>query len=374
VLSRYRTSADGEHAVAGRVYTRDEHAVVREQIDRDAVAVVGRLQRAGYEAYVVGGAIRDLVTGRQPKDFDIATSALPRQVTQLFSRARIIGKRFKLVHVPTGRKGFFEVSTFRGPGTDGNNHYGTMIEDVFRRDFTVNGLYYCPRRQQIIDYVNGFSDLTARRLRTIGDPELAFVEDPVRMLRAIKYSAFLNVRVPERYRKLIRRHAMLLGKCAAGRLSEELRKLLSSGNASDILLDCARTGLLAALLPAVDRQVRPRRQDPLISELARIEQTVPIGESVRLRAMTALAATVNRAGGDTTLRGVKLAFAPLMITNDDAHAILQALSRNNQYGQRAGYRVVGSVRRRVENMKPDSDGLDGDNLKPIRHSRRNRSL
>ena len=328
-------SADGEHAVTARVYTRDEHRIDRERFDRDALAVVGRLTRAGHEAYVVGGAIRDLITGRTPKDFDIVTSARPRMVTRLFSRARIIGRRFKLVHVPAGRQGILEVSTFRGPGTgepgtggpgaDGDNHYGTMAEDALRRDFTVNGLYYCPRRQQIIDYVGGFRDLTAGRLRTIGDPEQAFVDDPVRMLRAIKYAAFLGVRVPEGYRRLIRRHAGLLAKCPTGRLSEELRKMLASGNGSEIVFDCARLGLLAAMLPAVAGCVRPRRQDPLIVELARIERTAPSGEEVRRRAMAALAAAVNGTGGEPTLRGVKQAFTPLAITNDDARSILASL-------------------------------------------------
>lgn len=337
MLRRYRTSADGEHAVAARVYTRDEHGIDRDQFDRDALAVVGRLQRAGHEAYVVGGAIRDLTTGRSPKDFDVATSARPRMVTRLFSRARIIGRRFKLVHVPAGRQGIVEVSTFRGPatggtgtdtgrmGTDGDNHYGTMAEDALRRDFTVNGLYYCPRRQQIIDYVGGFRDLTAGRLRTIGDPEQSFVDDPVRMLRAIKYAAFLDVRVPEQYRRLIRRHARLLGECPTGRLGEELRKLLASGNGSAIVLDCARLGLLGAMLPAVAGSVRPRRQDPLIVELARIERSAPAGEEVRRRAMAAMAAAVNGTGSAATMSGVKEAFAPLVITNDDARAVVAFL-------------------------------------------------
>ncbi len=325
MLSRYRTSADGDHAVAARVYTRDEHDIERDHFGRDALAVIGRLQRAGHEAYVVGGAIRDLLTGRSPKDIDVATSARPRTVTRLFSRARIIGRRFKLVHVPAGRSGILEVSTFRGPGAHGNNHYGTLAEDALRRDFTVNGLYYCPQRQQIVDYVDGLRDLSARRLRTIGDAEPAFVDDPVRMLRAVKYAVFLGVRVPEQYRRLIRRHAALLGRCPAGRLSEELRKLLASGNGSDILLDCARLGLLTELLPAVAGRVRPRRQDPLIAELARIERTSPDGDEVRLRAMAALAAAVNGDGGQHSLRGVKQAFAPLTITNDDARSIVDAL-------------------------------------------------
>lgn len=325
MLSRYRTSADGEHNVAASVYTRDEHGLNRVHVDRDALAVISCLQRAGHEAYVVGGAIRDLLTGRVPKDFDITTSARPRAVTRLFSRARIIGRRFKLVHVPAGRGGVLEVSTFRGAGSDGNNHYGTMAEDALRRDFTINGLYYCPRRQQIIDYVEGLRDVIARRIRTISDPEQAFVEDPVRMLRAVKYASFLGVRVPESYRRLIRRHAGMLGACPIGRLSEELRKVLSSGNGSDILLRCTRLGLLSELLPAVADRVRPRRQELLFDELARVECAAPDGEAVRLRSMAALAAAVGGSGVHT-LSSIKQTFAPLVITNDDARAVAAALN------------------------------------------------
>lgn len=326
MLSRYRASADGEHSVAASVYTRDEHGLDRAHFDRDALMVVGRLQRAGHDAYVVGGAIRDLLTGRDPKDFDIATSARPRAVTRLFSRSRIIGRRFKLVHVPGGRAGILEVSTFRGIGADGNNHYGTMAEDVLRRDFTVNGLYYCPRRQQIIDYVGGMRDVSARRILTIGDPEEVFVEDPVRMLRAVKYASFLGVRVPESYQRLIRRNAGRLGGCSVGRLSEELRKLLSSGSGSDILLRCARLGLLAELLPSAAERVRPRRQDPLFIELRRIESDVLDGETTRLRSMAVLALTVGGSEGSHTLRSIKQAFAPLVITNDDARVVSSVLA------------------------------------------------
>ena len=374
MLSRYRTSDDGEHNVAASVYTRDEHGIDRDHFDRDALAAVGRLQRAGHEAYVVGGAIRDLLTGRTPKDFDIATSARPRAVTRLFTRARIIGRRFKLVHVPAGRGGILEVSTFRASGTDGDNHYGTMAEDALRRDFTVNGLYYCPRRQQIIDYVGGLRDVTARRIRTIGDPEQAFVEDPVRMLRAVKYASFLDVRIPEPYRRLIRQHAGLLGACPTGRLSEELRKVLSSGNASDILLRCARLELLAELLPAVAARVRPRRQEPLFAELARIEHAAPDGEAVRLRSMAALAVAVGGNGGQHTLRSVKQMFSPLVITNDDARSVVDALGgdqdgRNTGPGRRVS--GVGGVGRPAA----PRDGEDGRNAprRRRRSGRRRRS-
>lgn len=338
MLSRYRTSTDGNHSVAAEVYTRDEHGLDHADFDRDALMVVKRLQRAGHDAYVVGGAIRDLLTGRVPKDFDIATSARPRSVTRLFSRARIIGRRFKLVHVRAGRGSILEVSTFRGFSTEGNNHYGTMPEDVLRRDFTINGLYYCPRRQQIIDYVGGLIDITARRIRTIGNPEEAFVEDPVRMLRAVKYASFLSIRVPEPYRRLIRRHSRRLGSCPTGRLSEELRKVLSSGNGSDILLRCLRLGLLSELLPAVASRVHSRRQDPLFTELQRIERNSPEREEVRLQSMAALSLAVGGIDGGYSLRSVKQAFAPLVITNDDARAVVDAISSGpstSRYGTRA---------------------------------------
>ncbi len=168
----------------------------RRRLDRGGTEIVRRLQEAGFEAYFVGGCVRDLLLGRQPKDFDIATSARPNQVRRLFRRSRIIGRRFRLAHVYSGRE-VFEVATFRRVPPEleegevqmirEDNTFGTAAEDARRRDFTVNALFLDPVEGEIVDWVGGFEDLAARRLRSIGDPRLRFREDPVRILRLLKF-------------------------------------------------------------------------------------------------------------------------------------------------------------------------------------------
>ena len=248
VLKRYRRTADGAPRVTANVYLLAEHGIGSAAIDAGAVGICQRLARAGHESYVVGGALRDLLTGRSPKDFDIATSARPRQVAGLFRGARIIGRRFKLAHVPSGAR-VFEVATFRGPDRTTANRYGTMDQDAFRRDFTFNALYYAPRSERLIDYVGGFEDIKRRALHTVGTPEGSFIEDPVRMIRAVKYARLAGFTMERRYRALISRHAGRLAECSAERLTEELVKILSCGRAAAILDFAHRLGLFAVLLP-----------------------------------------------------------------------------------------------------------------------------
>jgi len=179
-----------------KIYRADAHAVRREQVPRGARAVTEKLQEAGYMAFVVGGAVRDLLLGLTPKDFDIATNATPEQVKPLFRRAFIIGRRFRLVHVHVGAE-VLEVSTFRAAQTGedatdehgrllSDNVYGSQAQDAARRDFTINALYFDPATEEIWDYVGGVPDVRARRLKLIGPPVTRFREDPVRMLRAVR--------------------------------------------------------------------------------------------------------------------------------------------------------------------------------------------
>jgi len=248
VLKRYRRTAEGAPRATANVYLLAEHGIGSTAIDAGAVGICQRLSRAGHETYIVGGALRDLLTARDPKDFDIATSARPRQVAGLFRGARIIGRRFKLVHVPSGRR-VFEVATFRGPDRTTANRYGTMDQDAFRRDFTFNALYYAPRSERLIDYVGGFEDIRRRALHTVGAPEGSFIEDPVRMIRAVKYARLAGFSMERRYRVLVSRHAGRLAECSAERLTEELAKILSCGRAAPILDFAHRLGLFAVLLP-----------------------------------------------------------------------------------------------------------------------------
>jgi len=221
-----------------------DHGITRERISNAALQVTDRLQQAGYKAYIVGGAPRDLLLGVTPKDFDVGTDATPEQVRSLFRRARLIGRRFRLAHVRFGRE-IIEVATFRGTGEGGDrsvedggrvlrdNVFGSEAEDAIRRDFTVNALMFDPSSGVLRDHVGGFEDLRARRLRLIGDPETRYREDPVRMLRAVRFQTKLGLTLDGDTDRLIGELGGLLADIPPARLLDELLKLLLGGNAHD---------------------------------------------------------------------------------------------------------------------------------------------
>ncbi|MCC7546255.1 MAG: polynucleotide adenylyltransferase PcnB [Burkholderiales bacterium] len=241
------------------------HGVAAERISPCAGKVVAGLQEAGYSAFVVGGAVRDLLVDLEPKDYDVATSATPEQVKAVFRRSRIIGRRFRLVHVMCGQD-TVEVSTFRGSvnGEGGgqmhdehgrilrDNVFGTQAEDALRRDFTINALFYDPRSQEILDYCGGFDDLRKRVIRMIGVPDQRYREDPVRMLRAVRLAAKVGGHVEPRTREPIRELAPLLQNVPPARLFEEMLKLLLSGHATECLLQLRNEGLHHGVLPMLD--------------------------------------------------------------------------------------------------------------------------
>lgn len=249
---------------------RKQHGIARNQVSGNALKVTLTLQQAGYSAYIVGGAIRDLLLGIKPKDFDIATNAMPEQVKTLFRRSRIIGRRFRLVHVPFGDE-IVEVSTFRAnfsadneSGATLSNHadshgrllqdniFGSQEEDVLRRDFTMNALLYNPATEEILDYLNGYQDIQAKRLRIIGNPEQRYREDPVRMLRAVRLAAKLNVQLDDVTASPIGDLAPLLKNVPSARLFDETLKLLLSGHSLACLIDLRKRGLHHGLLPILD--------------------------------------------------------------------------------------------------------------------------
>jgi poly(A) polymerase len=254
---RYGTTPEGKVVRKAEIYTPEEHGIEARRIDPDARRIIDRLRRAGFKAYVVGGAVRDLLTGLDPKDFDIATDATPRKLRRVFPSARLIGKRFRIVHIYMQRDGqrkIFEVTTFRARDSEGdNNLYGSLEEDVWRRDFTMNALYYCPVEGLLIDFVGGYRDIREGRLRTPLPTEASFLEDPVRMLRGVKYAQIAGVQLPRPMAALIRKHRLQLGSCSAARLTEEAYKILASGSSAPILASAFRLRLLEGLLPAFDR-------------------------------------------------------------------------------------------------------------------------
>jgi len=231
------------------------------RLDDNAARVVSRLTKAGYEAYLVGGCVRDLLVGRRPKDFDVATSALPEQVRGLFKNSRIIGRRFRLVHVLFGGGQVIETATFRrspppltGDEDEGllirsDNVFGDAHEDALRRDFTINALFYDIDGQRVLDWTQGMHDIESKTVRTIGEPRVRFQEDPIRILRAIKFAARLDFGLdPDLYDAAVECRGAL-AMAARPRLSEEILRLLRGGAAHRSIWLCYEMGMLDVLLP-----------------------------------------------------------------------------------------------------------------------------
>ncbi|MFN9389130.1 MAG: polynucleotide adenylyltransferase PcnB [Betaproteobacteria bacterium] len=270
------------------------HGLTRERISRCARRTCEGLQEAGYEAYVVGGAVRDLLLDLEPKDLDVATDATPEQVHAVFRRSRIIGRRFRLVHVLCGQE-MVETSTFRAPHSDDATHqvkdehgrllrdnaFGTQQEDALRRDFTVNALYYNPATEEILDFVDGMKDLEARRLRIIGEARSRYREDPVRMLRAVRLAAKLRMDLDPGTRAPIPEMAELVQNVPGARLFEEMLKLLLSGHAVACIRQLRAEGLHHGLLPMLDVILeQPMGERFVMLALARTDERVRADKTV----------------------------------------------------------------------------------------------
>src|SRR5688500_2489876 len=262
--------------IALRIIPRDQHTISRRDISPNALRVLYRLREGGHEAYLVGGAVRDLLVGGHPKDFDVATSATPEEVKHLFRHCRLIGRRFRRADVVSGRE-IIEVATFRANTDDGSgdrelheggrllrdNVYGNIEEDAVRRDFTANALYYAIEDFSVRDYTGGFEDVQARVLKLIGDPEQRYREDPVRMLRAVRLAAKLDFSIEPATAEPIDRLAPLLKESAPARLFEESLKLFLSGHAVASFEGLERHGLLPALLPETAAALKSNRSGAL---------------------------------------------------------------------------------------------------------------
>ncbi|WP_416203182.1 polynucleotide adenylyltransferase PcnB [Xanthomonas euvesicatoria] len=258
-----------------RVIPRDQHTISRKDISPNALRVLYRLRESGFGAYLVGGAVRDLLVSGHPKDFDVATDATPEEVKALFRNCRLIGRRFRLAHVVFGRE-IIEVATFRANVDDGSgdreldngrlvrdNVYGTIEDDAIRRDFTCNALYYAIEDFSVRDYCGGFEDVQARLMKLIGDPELRYQEDPVRMLRAVRLAAKLNFDIEAGTAEPIPRLAGLLSEAAPARLFEEILKLFLSGHGVASFEGLERYGLLGVLFPESAAALKSNRSGAL---------------------------------------------------------------------------------------------------------------
>ncbi len=285
-----------------RTVPKEQHGIGREAISQGSRKVCEMLHSHGYQAYVVGGAVRDLLLGLRPKDFDVATDAYPEEVHKVFRRSRLIGRRFKLVHVMFGEE-TVEVSTFRAraetekhggdrfPERDHvvdehgrvvrDNTYGTREDDAIRRDFTINALYYDPASETLLDYHNGLRDLQRKSVRIIGDARARYREDPLRMLRAVRFAAKAGFSIDERTRKPIRELAHLLENVPPSRVYEEMQKLLLSGHAATGLRQLRSEGLHHGLLPLLDVIIeQPMGERFVTLALEQTDSRVRSGKSV----------------------------------------------------------------------------------------------
>jgi poly(A) polymerase len=261
LLFRYGAADNGSIVKKAHIYTQEEHGIDPHLVDPDAMWVLRGLRKEGFSAFVVGGAVRDMIVGRTPNDFDVATDAHPQQIKRVFRSARIIGRRFRIVHVYCGREKYIEVTTFRSRGAIGtsehsahpeqNNFFGTMEEDAERRDFTINALYYNPIDRLVIDYVGGVPDIRQKRLKTLGAAETSFAEDPVRMIRAVKYASLVGFAVPPAMAGFIRKMRESVLACSRERVTEEVYKILASGAAADIMDLANRLRLFEVIFPAL---------------------------------------------------------------------------------------------------------------------------
>lgn len=293
------TPGTAESASRVTVIPRDQHCISRKDISEPAKKVLSRLNNAGFEAYLVGGGVRDLLLQGHPKDFDIGTNATPEEVHDLFRNSRLIGRRFRIVHVLFGRE-VIEVTTFRGNAGNGgspddddsretsehglllsDNIYGSQEEDALRRDFTVNALYYCIRDFSVYDFTGGMDDLRNRTLRLIGDPETRYREDPVRMLRAVRFAAKLGFDIEQNTAAPIRGLAGLLSHIPPARLFEEVLKLFSAGYAEDCYHLLQDYGLFAPLFPETAAALGAGESDEVIlAALANTDRRIKQGKPV----------------------------------------------------------------------------------------------
>ena len=247
------------------VYKRPEHCISRKNIDPDALKVLYRLSQLGYTAYLVGGGVRDLLMGREPKDFDVGTSAKPNEVKRAFRNCFLIGRRFRLAHIRFGEK-VIETATFRQNSQSGgeiiehaaegpmeDNTFGTPQTDAFRRDFTINGLFYNIKDFSVIDWVGGMKDIEKKTVRAIGDPEIRFQEDPVRMMRAIKFSARLGFKIEKKTAAAMKKYHHCILNASVPRVCEEVFRLFTYGHSAEAFLQMYECGMLGDLIPELGR-------------------------------------------------------------------------------------------------------------------------
>lgn len=366
----YNRTVSGVETHEPRILERPEHPISRKLIDRNAVKVLYRLHNSGHKAYLVGGGVRDLMLDRRPKDFDVSTDARPNELRKLFRNARIIGRRFRLAHV-LFREGVVEVSTFRrepdpedqdsDPGDrliTSDNTYGTPREDAFRRDFTINALFYNIADFSVIDYVGGIEDLERRLIRVIGDPAVRFQEDPVRMLRACEFAGRLGFTIERATQEAIQAERAAVLRAAPPRLTEELLDLLRGGHVGASIQWMLDLGLLEVLLPEALAMLETRRRGagefgllfPVLDRLQKEGRELP--DTVLLAAVLLPQIMLNRFEAETAGRK----FMPI--------AAFQQMVRDTMGPFLERFQIANHKRLRVEQILDGFHRLCGGNFTP----------
>lgn len=364
MLRRYTTKENGKRVELARVYTKDEHQINRGHIDSDALYIINKLKNRGYDTYIVGGAVRDLMIGKDPKDFDIATDARPGAIRKLFRNSRVIGKRFRLVHVFFNSK-IIEVSTFRAHGDDqGANAYGVIEEDVKRRDFSLNALYYDPRKQIVVDYIGGVADIHHKKVNAVIPVKTIFKEDPVRMIRAIKYSVTTGFQMTGALKKAVKKDHKLIKTASTSRMTEEIFKILAGGYSASIFNELMKFKLLPHILPDIDGQndskaLRLAMVDSLtkLDDIVRSHKEPP--RSLMIQALAAPYLVIPDSSGKNNSTGVfkelydqiKKLILPLTPPNREVEDAVLLIMKSSGFSlpkripRKRGFREVGDSRR-----------------------------
>lgn len=346
-----------------RALPRSDHSISRRGIDKNALKVLYRLHNAGYTAYLVGGSVRDLMLGRQPKDFDVGTNARPNEIRRLFSNSRIIGRRFRLVHVYFHDGGVVEVSTFRRdpdpeeqrgePGElliTSDNAYGTPRQDAFRRDFTINALFYNVADFTVVDHVGGIEDLERRLVRAIGDPGVRFQEDPVRMMRACEFAGRLGFGIEPLTQRAIHAHRHELDKASPARLTDEIVQLLKCGHAGAAMQWMLDLGLLEILLPEVNAMLASRKRGigdfsrllPVIDK--RVAEERPVSDTTLLAALLLPKVMLSRFDIETSTRRPMSRAAIEAMVRTEVEPFFSRLTLSNLRSQQIVQTLIGFQR------------------------------
>ena len=327
-MSDEQVAVANEHENAV-VVDRSSHPISRRRIPENVLKVLYRLHRSGYRAYLCGGSVRDLLMDRQPKDFDIATDAHPMEIRRLFRNSRIIGRRFRLVHV-IFQDMIVEVSTFRREperavleeGVEENllitddNTFGSPLQDAKRRDFTINALFYNIADFSVIDYIGGLEDLNAARVRVIGDPDIRFREDPVRMMRAIEFASRLDFHIEEETYKALIRHKADILKASPPRVSEEILELLRRGWSRGAIRLMVDTALLEPLLPEIYRTIVGEGVPHFWRMLEVLDRTVQAGRKISdavLLSVLLLPWVIQELENEETRKGARMRIGEVLV-------------------------------------------------------------